>query len=192
MQFQALRHFVRVVLILIVPAIAASQQAIEVSPAGPIKTLAEARDAARAQRKAGVTGAITITIHAGTYFLPETLVLTPDDSNTAWEAAHGEHPIISGGRIIKGWNKSSADIWTADARGPYFYQLFVNGNRATRTRNPPYGFFRFLERLPLAICIGGVVGQVSFVLVAERVLTHVDSAQAGHPEHHAQALVSPF
>lgn len=143
MLFEALRRFARVLLILIPPAIAASQQAIEVSPTGPIKTLAEARDAARAQRKAGATGAITITIHAGTYFLPETLVLTPEDSNTAWEAAHGEHPIISGGRVIKGWNKSSANIWTADARGPYFYQLFVNGNRATRTRNPPYGFFRF-------------------------------------------------
>ena len=83
MQFEAIRNFVRLLLLVLVPAIAASQQPIEISPTGPIKTLAEARDAARAQRKAGVAGTITITIHAGTYYLPETLLLTPDDSNTA-------------------------------------------------------------------------------------------------------------
>lgn len=124
-------------------AIANTQQAIDVSPSGPLKTLAEARDAARAQRRAGAAGPITITIHAGTYYLPQTLVLTPQDSNTTWQAAPGEHPIVSGGRPIIGWTKSSGNIWTADAPGPYFYQLFVNGNRATRTRNPLYGFFRF-------------------------------------------------
>jgi parallel beta-helix repeat protein len=143
MQFAAIRPFVCALLILAAPAVAASQHVIEVSPAGPIKTLAEAREAERAQRKGGATGTITITIHAGTYFLPEALVLTPEDSNTTWEAAHGEHPVISGGRVIGGWSKGSDDIWTADAHGPYFYQLFVNGRRATRTRNPPYGFFRF-------------------------------------------------
>src|SRR5580658_4789357 len=118
MQFEAIRRFALGLLILLAPAIAASQQIIEVSPTGPIKTLAAARDAARAQRKAGATGIIAITIHAGTYFLPETLLLTADDSNTTWEAAHGEHPIISGGRVINGWSKGSGDIWVAEARGP--------------------------------------------------------------------------
>ena len=122
---------------------AAPAQVVIVSPAGPIKTLAEARDAARAQRRAGVTGPITITVRAGMYFLPETLVLGPEDSDTVWEAAHGEHPVISGGRIISGWTKTSGTAWVADASGPYFHQLFINGRRAVRARTPNDGFFRF-------------------------------------------------
>jgi parallel beta-helix repeat protein len=117
-------------------------QKIVVSPNGPIKTLAEARDAMRLQRRSGKKGSIVITIRAGTYYLPETLVLGPEDSDTIWEAPHGEHPIISGGRIVSGWTKSAGVVWTADARGPYFHQLFLDGRRATRARTPNNGFFR--------------------------------------------------
>jgi hypothetical protein len=76
-------------------------------------------------------------------FLPETLVLGPEDSDTIWEGAHGEHPVVSGGRIISGWTKTFGVAWTADAPGPYFHQLFVNGRRAARTRTPKDGFFHF-------------------------------------------------
>lgn len=120
-----------------------SIQKIVVSPDGPIKSLREARDAARAQRRSGKAGPITISIRAGRYFLPETLTLGPEDSDTIWEAPHGEHPIISGGRLISGWTKNDAgSAWTAHAPGPYFRQLFVNGRRAARARSPKYGFFR--------------------------------------------------
>jgi hypothetical protein len=143
MPFDPLRRAACASLLFSLAAVAHSQQVVDVSPAGPIKTLAEARDAARAQRRRGAAGPITITIHAGTYFLPQTLVLTPEDSNTTWQAAPGEHPILSGGRLISGWTRTANNIWTAAAPGPFFYQLFVNGNRVTRTRNPAYGFFRF-------------------------------------------------
>jgi len=120
-----------------------SVRKIVVSPDGPIKTLLEARDAARAQRRSGKVEPITISIRAGTYFLPETLILGSEDSDTIWEAPHGEHPIISGGRLISGWAKKDAgSAWTAHAPGPYFRQLFVNGRRAARARSPKYGFFR--------------------------------------------------
>jgi parallel beta-helix repeat protein len=124
--------------------VTASAQVITVSPAGPITTFAQARDAARAQRISGKTGPITITVRAGTYFLPETLVLGPEDSDTIWEAAHGEHPILSGGRTISHWTHTSGATWTADAPGPYFHQLFINGRRAIRARTPNDGFFRFV------------------------------------------------
>lgn len=127
-------------LFLIIPAVYA--QTIVVSPRGPIKTLAEARDAARAQRRSGRLGPITITIRAGTYYLSETLVLGPQDSSTIWEAERGEHPVISGGRSISGWEKGSGAIWTASAPEPAFRELFVDGVRATRARTPNYGFFR--------------------------------------------------
>ena len=72
----------RLAIALLFVAVALPAQVITVSPHGPIRTLTEARDAARAQRRSGITGSITITVHAGTYFLPETLVLGPEDSDT--------------------------------------------------------------------------------------------------------------
>jgi len=133
----------RLAMALLFVVVASPAQIITVSPHGPISTLTEARDAARAQRRSGITGPITITIRAGTYFLPKTLVLGPEDSDTIWEAPHGEHPVVSGGRIISGWTRTSGAAWTADAPGPYFHQLFVNGRRAARTRTPKNGFFHF-------------------------------------------------
>ena len=77
----------RAYLLLLAPALAA--QTIVVSPAGPLKTLVEARDTARAQRRAGIAGTLTIRISDGVYYLSDTLVLTPEDSNATWEAAPG-------------------------------------------------------------------------------------------------------
>ncbi|WP_213807259.1 right-handed parallel beta-helix repeat-containing protein [Granulicella sp. dw_53] len=136
-------RLMHLVMALFFVAVALPAQVITVSPAGPIKTLVEARDAARTLRRSGGTGPITITIRAGTYFLPETLTLGPEDSDTIWEAAHGEHPIISGGRIVSGWRKSSGAAWVADAPGSYFHQLFIDGRRAVRARTPNDAFLRF-------------------------------------------------
>ena len=119
-----------------------SAQTVVVSPNGPIKTLLAARDAARAQRRSGQTGPITITVRAGTYYLPDTLVLGPEDSDTTWEAPRGEHPVISGGWVISGWTKDTGGTWKASAPGSTFHQLFVDGRRATRARTPNNGFFR--------------------------------------------------
>lgn len=128
--------------LLLLCASALLAQTIVVSPDGPIKTLAEARDAARAERQKGVTGAITIQIGDGIYYLNDTLVLTPEDSNTIWEAAPGARPAISGGRVITGWKKGAGSIWTANAGDGYFHQLFVSSRRAQRARTPNYGFYR--------------------------------------------------
>ena len=133
---------IRIGFLLILAGAPVWAQKIVVSPDGPIKTLVEARDAARLQRRSGKNGPIVITVRAGTYYLSETLVLGPEDSNTIWEALHGEHPVISGGRVISGWIRSAGSVWTADAPGPYFHQLFVDGRRATRARTPNNGFFR--------------------------------------------------
>jgi parallel beta-helix repeat protein len=121
---------------------ALSAQTITVSPDGPIRTLAEARDAARARRQAGAHGVIAITIRAGTYYLPEALVLGPEDSDTLWQAAPHEHPVISGGRRITGWQVDRRPILKADVSGLDFHQLFVAGRRVVRARTPNFGFFR--------------------------------------------------
>lgn len=130
----------RACLLLLASTLAA--QTISVSHTGPLKTLAEARDAAREQRRAGKKGNITIRIDDGEYFLAETLVLTAEDSDTTWEAAPGARPLISGGRLIAGWKKAQGPRWTADAGDVDFRQLFVSGRRAQRARTPNFGFFR--------------------------------------------------
>src|SRR5260370_38636571 len=100
-----------------------SAQTIVVSPLGPVTTLVQARDAARAQRHAGKTGNLTIRVSDGVYYLSETLVLTPEDSNTTWEARPWSRRLISAGRVISAWKKGEGPRWTADATVPEFPQL---------------------------------------------------------------------
>lgn len=113
----------------------------------PFATITRARDAVRElkrQRKAD--GPIDVVIHGGTYFLTETVPLTPEDSGTArapvtYRAADGERVVLSGGRRIVGpWKKEAGTIWRANlpASDPdwNFRQLFVNGQREIRARFP--------------------------------------------------------
>lgn len=71
--------------------------------AAPLATLAAARDAARTIKKLGEP--LTILLCGGTYYLPETLVLGPEDSGTqqgpiVYAACPGETVIVSGGQRL--------------------------------------------------------------------------------------------
>ena len=114
---------------------------ITVSPDGPVSTLSAARDAARKVRENGSKEPVTIILKTGTYRLSEPLSLTASDSNITWTAAPGDHPVISGGRVLDGWKKVRGNIWSAPAAGD-FHQLFVNGRRAQRARSPNFGYYR--------------------------------------------------
>jgi hypothetical protein len=113
-----------------------------VSPGGPLKTPQAALEQARALRRAGAQGPLTIQFRAGVYELAETLVLTPQDSDLVFEAAPDERVVLSGGRAVRGWTKGEHNVWTALVEGRAFRQLFVNGSRAQRARTPNEGFFR--------------------------------------------------
>ncbi|GAA5179657.1 hypothetical protein GCM10023322_10260 [Rugosimonospora acidiphila] len=111
---------------------------------GPFATLARARDAVRALKSGGpLTGPVDIVIRRGTYYLNETLELTPDDSGTqrcpvTWRAADGEHVTISGGRPITGtWSAEADGVYSTTIANPWaFRTLFVDGRRATLARYP--------------------------------------------------------
>jgi parallel beta-helix repeat protein len=115
--------------------------ALTVSPDGPLSSLAAARDTVRKMRESGSNEPVTVILRAGTYRLPETLSLTAEDSNVTWSAYPGEHPVISGGKVIEGWKKVRGGIWSAPATG-HFHQLFVNDRRAQRARSPNNGYYR--------------------------------------------------
>lgn len=123
---------------------------------GPFATLERIRDAIRQIRKADPAARCEARLRGGTYFLPRTFELSPDDSGSQdspalYAAFPGERPIISGGRRIEGWTTETfngKDCWTTEipeARngGWIFTQLFVNGQRCLRPRLPKKGYFHF-------------------------------------------------
>jgi len=125
---------------------------------GPLATLAGARDAVRRARAAGkLSAAVTVFVRGGRYFLDEPLLLEPIDSGTAAakvviEAAPGERPVVSGGRVIRGF-RQNGDLWEVEipevkAGNWYFRQLFVDGWRRQRARGPNSGYYRIARLLP--------------------------------------------
>lgn len=114
----------------------------------PFRALDRARDAVRAA-VLGANAPIRVRLRGGTYYLAETLALSPEDSGTAqapvvYEAYPGERPILSGGvRLDLRWEPFRDGIWRADvlggmAGGFSFSQLFVNGERQSLARFPNY------------------------------------------------------
>jgi hypothetical protein len=103
------------------------------SAAAPVASLK------RAQLLARKAGQATVIVHEGTWFLPETLVFTAEDSGCTWRAAEGKTVILSGGRRMGGWVRKENGIWSAPVPGAkewYFRELFVAGKRAIRARFP--------------------------------------------------------
>ncbi|MGX7671184.1 Ig-like domain-containing protein [Plantactinospora sp. DSM 117369] len=111
---------------------------------GPLATLAAARDAVRRRKRSHpLTRPLEVVLRGGTYYLPEPLVLTPEDSGTAecpivWRSAPGERAVISGGRPITGrWTRGADGVWSTRLATPWsFRTLFVNGRRETLARFP--------------------------------------------------------
>ena len=145
------------------PGVANAQPPIDIwiSPSGhdagagtkadPFRTLARARNLARARLKTHTTD-ININLLGGTYRLKETFSLDERDSGRAgqtvtYRAATGASPVISGAFKANGWQifNSSLNIYrTKVPVGSQTRQLFVNGRRALRARGDTYpnGFTR--------------------------------------------------
>jgi hypothetical protein len=157
-----------------------------VSPAGndgnpgtrrqPFATLAHARDAVRAAKQAGDTGAWTVHVRKGVYALTAPLVFEPCDSGTA-EApvayvGDGADTRLCGGLRLTGWQEEADGVWSAeipkngDGSPAYFESLFVNGRRAVRARHPNAGFFS-----PLALKQTVLTNQAQHAEYAQAFLT---------------------
>src|ERR1700738_821660 len=125
---------------------------IYVSPAGrdinsgakarPLASLAAAQRVARSRKSAGP---VTVWLRAGTYYLPQTLVFTPEDSGTkktpvTYAAFPGAEPVISGGIPLQlTWTPYRDGILMARVpAGLHSDQLFVNGKRQILARYPNY------------------------------------------------------
>ena len=119
--------------------------------AQPLATIRGARDAVRELRKAQPERDVLVLIRGGTYYVPEPLVFTSEDSgrergSVTYAAYPGERPVLSGGQRITGFQVDAAGLWTTkvpDLRGRTwrFEQLYVNGRRAVRARTPNRFYF---------------------------------------------------
>ena len=159
------------------PLLAVDEQAYYVAPNGsdtasgtvaqPFRTLERARDAVRALKQGGsLAKPVTVYLRDGVYPMTEPLVLTPTDSGTAtcpvvYRAYEDEKPVISGGRVLSGWQKGPADVWqikipAVRAEQWTFRQLYVNGRQYRRARIPNEGFLR------VAGCPEGTPGTVNY------------------------------
>lgn len=118
---------------------------------GPFATLEKARDAVcKAKFSAELSKPATVWIRDGVYHISEPVIFGSDDSVPVTYAAYpGEKPVFDGGESIKGWQEqelNGINVWVTDlpevAEGKwYFRQLFVNGQRRSRTRLPKEGFY---------------------------------------------------
>jgi parallel beta helix pectate lyase-like protein/glycosyl hydrolase family 141 len=128
---------------------------------GPFATLERARDAVRALRRSQAPPRpVRVVLRGGTYYLDRTLDFGPPDSGTKeapviYAAADGETVTLSGGRRLEGghWGElKGRKVWVVDLpevkAGKWdFHQLFVSGERRTRTRLPKEGWSR-VESVP--------------------------------------------
>lgn len=114
--------------------------------ARPLATLAAALEKIQGREPA------RIFLRGGIYPLTNTLTLRGENPPVSVEAAPDEHPVLSGGVGVAGWKKCSppptglpenarGKIWVADApringRVLEFRQLWIDGRKAVRTREP--------------------------------------------------------
>jgi|GEM_PF-1713240 len=123
--------------------------------AAPFATLHGAQAAIRAL-KAGSSGlpegGVTVWIRGGRYFLEDTFLLTPADSGAPGRPIKyigypGEKPVLSGGRVVKGWYRFKGDrsdvadvakdkLWVADIpKGWRTHNLFCDGEKMLRSQS---------------------------------------------------------
>ena len=113
----------------------------DANPGTAAKPLATVAAAQRAARAFAGRKPVTVFLHAGTFYLPETLKFTAADSGTkkapvVYAAAPGEQPVISGGaRLNPDWTLFRDGIFQAKTpAGLAMDQLFVNGQRQHMAR----------------------------------------------------------
>ncbi|MBO3809149.1 MAG: right-handed parallel beta-helix repeat-containing protein [Candidatus Brockarchaeota archaeon] len=128
---------------------------------GPLATLHRALESIRElkhQQGGTLRQPVTVLVRGGIYFLADPLVFKPEDSGTlnhpiCFTAYPGEKPVISGGRLLTGWEQMVVDgrkLWVA--RVPetfggkrFFRHLWVNGHPCIRARSPNRGYFKVAE-----------------------------------------------
>ncbi len=112
----------------------------DANPGTEAKPLASVSAAQTMARAAVSQGALSILLHKGVYYLPETLRFGPADSGCTYTAVPGESVVMSGGlRLALKWEPFRDGIMQAKTpAGTTIDQLFVNGQAQHMARYPNY------------------------------------------------------
>ena len=110
----------------------------------PFATVGRAQQAVRSLVAKGLDWPVIVHIRNGTYRLDSPLAFGHEDSGTSdyritYAAYPGETPVLTGGRVITGWEEAGDGKWTAKLpevmAGKWtFRQLFADGQRLPRGR----------------------------------------------------------
>ena len=111
---------------------------------------------------------ILVLIREGYYSLDKPLVFTPDDGGervetdqpsgafefhklkdyyVTWAAWPGEHPVISGGKLIRNWKKKGS-LWQAPASGIEAEIMVADGRKQVLARTPNKGMYVVAKASP--------------------------------------------
>lgn len=161
-----LRNIILVLLFGAVFYTPAAGQTIYLSPSGddgnpgtrekPLATLTAARNRVRELRKQeSTTKPVEIIALPGEYFMTQPLQLGIEDSGTEnspliIKSEEGTKALFYGGIELKGFEKVNDKLWRCFIppvayHNLYFEQLYVNGRRAIRAREPDEGFARVIN-----------------------------------------------
>jgi hypothetical protein len=115
----------------------------------PFKTIERARKFVRTINT-NMQSTIVVYLRGGDYLLDKTLVFDQGDSGTSgfnviYKAYPGEKPVISGGQRITKWTAAGDGIYKAPVGSLRFRQLYINGRRAIRAREPNQGNYYRLK-----------------------------------------------
>ncbi len=106
------------------------------SPGYPVRELGQAMQLIRGRREPGQQAIIWVM--PGTYRIPETLELGPEDSHTTI-AGTGDGAVFDGSAELVGWEAVTlrgVEVWSAPAPARGFVSLYVDGARRPRPRYP--------------------------------------------------------
>jgi hypothetical protein len=131
------------------------QVEIHVSPAGndknpgsfeePLRTISKSQELVREKIKE-TENDIRVYIHEGDYNQDKPLIFTSidqgkGDQKVIYSAYKEDKPVIHGGAVLNNWEKLDDSTWATNYNGTYFRQLYVNGQRRVRAREPNTGSF---------------------------------------------------
>jgi hypothetical protein len=127
---------------------------------GPVASVARALELVRQLRaqEPQRNRPLVIQLRGGTYWLDQPIRFRPEDSGTpesptVLEAYPNENPILSGGRLITGWQVDAKGWWVVELpevrEGRWdFWQLFVGDQRRYVARLPVKGYYYIAEQVP--------------------------------------------
>ncbi|HEY8748266.1 MAG TPA: right-handed parallel beta-helix repeat-containing protein [Tepidisphaeraceae bacterium] len=160
---------------------------------GPFATVQRAQDAVRAIRRAAGNKPrpINLILRGGTYWLVRPVILTPDDSGTpespiTYSAYLNEKPVLSAGRPVHGWAKTTFnghEVWAAKVpqfagADQMFHEMWVGGHRRVLARSPNKGFFHAGEVPDVEKNTPLQQGQTRFKFLADDLKNCPDAADA--------------